>query len=107
MWKKMKPQVSVIKVRAAILLFLCSLPLVDKKGEDYENRVEKKTTSDDHSIKGQKAMLKERFELQYIKNWDGLSLSRNLPKRHFSQQKNTVINIGKKPYLYAIAYTIE
>lgn len=38
--QKIKPQVSVIKVRAVILRFLCSLPLADKKDEDYENRVE-------------------------------------------------------------------
>lgn len=49
-------------------------------------------------------MLKEYSELQYIKNWDVLSLSTNFPKRHFPQQKNTVTDIGKT-YLYALAFT--
>lgn len=59
MWEKMTPQVSVIKVRAAILLFLCSLPLGDKKGKDNENRVE---TNPHQMITASKA------KKQYLKN---------------------------------------
>jgi len=106
MWEKIK-RVSVIQVRAAILLILCSLPLVDKKGEDYENRVETNPHQMITASKAKKAMLKECFELQYIKIRDVLSFSRNFPQRHFLHQNNTVTNIRKKTYLYAIVYTIE
>lgn len=67
MWKKITPQVSVIKVRAAILLFLCSLPLADKKDEDYENRVE---TNPHQTITASKA------KKQCLKNILNYSLSK-------------------------------
>lgn len=57
----MKPQVSVINVWATILVLLCSLPLVDKKGEDYENRVETNPHQMITASKAKKEMLKECF----------------------------------------------
>lgn len=64
MWKKITPQVSVINVWATISVLLCSLPLVDKKGEDYEHRVETNPHQMITASKAKKQCLKNAFEQQ-------------------------------------------
>lgn len=69
MWKKMKPQVPAIKVWAIILVLLCSLPLVDKKGEDYENRVETNPHQMITASKAKKQHLKNVLSNSKTKTW--------------------------------------
>lgn len=64
MWKKIKPQVTVIHVWTTISVLLCSLPLVDKKGEDYENRVETNPHQMITASKAKKQCLQNVFEQQ-------------------------------------------
>lgn len=64
MWKRIKQQVSVINIWATISELLCSLPLVDKKGEDYENRVETNPHQMITASKAKKQCLKNPFEQQ-------------------------------------------
>lgn len=79
---------------------------MDKKGEGYENRVETNLYQIITAPEAKKATLRECFELQNIKHWDVLSISRSCSKRHFSQQRNTYL-YRKVIYLCATAYTIE
>lgn len=69
MWKKMKPQVPVIRVWAKILVLLCSLPLVDKKGKDYENRVETEPHQMITASKAKKQCLKNVSSNSKTKTW--------------------------------------
>lgn len=69
MWKKMKPQVPAIKVGATILVLLCSLPLVDKKGEDCENRVETNPHQMITASKAKKQYLKNVLSNSKTKTW--------------------------------------
>lgn len=79
--EKIKPQVSVIK--GSNFTISMQFAFSRQKGWRLWKQGRNKPTSDDHSIKGQKATLKECFELQYIKNWDVLSLNRNFPQKMF------------------------
>lgn len=55
---------SVINAWATISVLLCSLPLADKKVEDYENRVETNPHQMITASKAKKQCLKNVFEQQ-------------------------------------------